>query len=389
MKKFFKKDGSNQVDIKKVLIILAIMVLSITGVGYTMSFNQVMIIDDGVETEVMTRKDTVREVLAENEIDYISQDGIYPGLESSIEDQMTVQIHRAVNVSIKADDTAIDLLTPAENVEKAIKEAGLKLGDNDHVSAPLDEALEEGMTIKITRALDCTVDVDGQTYELATTAKNVGEVLVEANVSLKEEDKVNYDFTEKVQNGMKIIVTRVTKEVIEEEESVSYKTIRRSNSSMEVGKTKVVQSGKKGLNLNTVEVTYEDGVEVNRKTLETKVVKKPIDEIVNVGTRIIASRGSTESGSYRTLTVTATAYSSQDPGVGTRTATGRTLQKGIIAVDTRVIPFGTKIYVPGYGYGIAADRGGAIKGNKIDVAFNTRREALQFGRRTVTIRIYD
>jgi uncharacterized protein YabE (DUF348 family) len=389
MKKFFKKDGSNQVDIKKVLIILAIMVLSITGVGYTMSFNQVMIIDDGVETEVMTRKDTVREVLAENEIDYISQDGIYPGLESSIEDQMTVQIHRAVNVSIKADDTAIDLLTPAENVEKAIKEAGLKLGDNDHVSAPLDEALEEGMTIKITRALDCTVDVDGQTYELATTAKNVGEVLVEANVSLKEEDKVNYDFTEKVQNGMKIIVTRVTKKVIEEEENVAYKTIRRSNSSMEVGSVKVVQEGRKGINLNTVEVIYEDGVEAERKVLDTKSIKEPIDEIVNVGTRIMASRGSSESGSYRTLTVTATAYSSQDPGVGNRTATGKVVQKGIIAVDTRVIPFGTKIYVPGYGYGIAADRGGAIKGNKIDVAFNTRREALQFGRRTVTIRIYD
>jgi uncharacterized protein YabE (DUF348 family) len=302
---------------------------------------------------------------------------------------MIIQIRRAVNISIEADGSMIDILTSAENAAEALEEAGVLLGENDRVSVLLNQKLEEAMTIKVTRALDCTVVVDGKSIEIATTAKNVGEALVEAKVSLGKEDKVNYDFTEKVQNGMKIIVTRVTKKVIEEEESVAYKTIRRSNSSMEVGSVKVVQEGRKGINLNTVEVTYEDGVEVQRKVLDTKSIKEPIDEIVNVGTRIIASRGSSESGSYRALTVTATAYSSQDPGVGTRTATGKVVQKGIIAVDTSVIPFGTKIYVPGYGYGIAADRGGAIKGNKIDVAFNTRREALQFGRRTVTIRIYD
>lgn len=389
MSDFFKKDGSNVVDKKRVLMILAILVIFITGVGYTMSFDNIVIVDDGVETEVMTRKDTVKEVLDENEIDYISQDAINPGLGASIEDQMIIQIRRAVNISIEADGSMIDILTSAENAAEALEEAGVLLGENDRVSVLLNQKLEEAMTIKVTRALDCTVVVDGKSIEIATTAKNVGEALVEAKVSLGKEDKVNYDFTEKVQNGMKIIVTRVTKKVIEEEESVAYKTIRRSNSSMEVGSVKVVQEGRKGINLNTVEVTYEDGVEVQRKVLDTKSIKEPIDEIVNVGTRIIASRGSSESGSYRTLTVTATAYSSQDPGVGTRTATGKVVQKGIIAVDTSVIPFGTKIYVPGYGYGIAADRGGAIKGNKIDVAFNTRREALQFGRRTVTIRIYD
>ena len=123
-----------------------------------------------------------------------------------------------------------------------------------------------------------------------------------------------------------------------------------------------------------------------------------MERIVNVGTKEFkpapVNRGTSRntdssSNEYRSLTVEATAYTSQDPGVGTITATGATLRHGIIAVDPRVIPLGTKLYVPGYGYGVAADTGGAIKGNKIDLAYMNRTEALKFGRQTLTIRVYD
>lgn len=81
----------------------------------------------------------------------------------------------------------------------------------------------------------------------------------------------------------------------------------------------------------------------------------------------------------------ASAYSSRDPGVNGRTATGAALRKGIIAVDPLIIPLGTRVYVMGYGYGLAADTGGAIKGNVIDVAFNSRGEALRWGRKYVRV----
>ena len=88
------------------------------------------------------------------------------------------------------------------------------------------------------------------------------------------------------------------------------------------------------------------------------------------------------------LSVSATAYT---PGVGAgyTTATGARAGYGIVAVDPNVIPLGTRMYIPGYGYGVAADTGGAIKGNKIDVCFDTLDEALTWGRRTVTITIVD
>lgn len=89
------------------------------------------------------------------------------------------------------------------------------------------------------------------------------------------------------------------------------------------------------------------------------------------------------------MTMNASAYSAYDPGNSHYTFGGTYLRKGIIAVDPTVIPLGTRVYIPGYGYAIADDIGGAIKGNRIDMAFETHREAMQFGRQQVTVYIVD
>jgi cystine transport system substrate-binding protein len=85
----------------------------------------------------------------------------------------------------------------------------------------------------------------------------------------------------------------------------------------------------------------------------------------------------------RTLTVTSTGYSM--PG---RTATGLPVGPGIVAVDPAVIPLGTRLSIPGYGEGVAADTGGAVQGLTIDLWFATLGEALAWGRRTVTITLH-
>ena len=85
----------------------------------------------------------------------------------------------------------------------------------------------------------------------------------------------------------------------------------------------------------------------------------------------------------------ASAYSAYDPGNGHYTYGGTYLRKGIIAVDPTVIPLGTRVFIPGYGYAIADDIGGAIKGNRIDMAFASHGEAMDFGRQQVTVYILD
>jgi len=83
------------------------------------------------------------------------------------------------------------------------------------------------------------------------------------------------------------------------------------------------------------------------------------------------------------MTVTATAYTLQ----GT-TATGAPVGYGVVAVDPGVIPLGTRMSIPGYGEGVAADTGGAIQGATIDLWFPTAADAAAWGRRTVTITLH-
>ena len=91
----------------------------------------------------------------------------------------------------------------------------------------------------------------------------------------------------------------------------------------------------------------------------------------------------------KVLTVKATAYSKNEPGLNNKTASGIDLNvnPNVIAVDRSVIPLGTKVYVEGYGYAIAGDTGGAIKGNKIDVHFNSLSDMNNWGVKTVKVYI--
>ena len=87
--------------------------------------------------------------------------------------------------------------------------------------------------------------------------------------------------------------------------------------------------------------------------------------------------------------VEATAYSAYDPGNGPNTASGTPVRHGVIAVDPSFIPLGSKVYIPGYGEAVAEDIGWGIKGNIIDIAFDSHEEALMFGRQELEIYIIE
>ena len=88
------------------------------------------------------------------------------------------------------------------------------------------------------------------------------------------------------------------------------------------------------------------------------------------------------------MTVEATAYTPYDGSQTGRTATGRKAEFGVIAVDPRVIPLNSLVYVEGYGFAVAADTGGAIKGNRIDVCFLSNATANKWGRKKVVIHVF-
>lgn len=130
--------------------------------------------------------------------------------------------------------------------------------------------------------------------------------------------------------------------------------------------------------------------------LSTTIIK--IDQVLNVSTDEVATKDEEQSEKeepkvVETFKVTATAFTANCKGCSGVTSTGFNLKKNpdakIIAVDPEVIPLGTKVWVEGYGEAIAADKGGSIKGNKIDVFMSSNKQAINWGRRTVTIKILE
>ena len=97
----------------------------------------------------------------------------------------------------------------------------------------------------------------------------------------------------------------------------------------------------------------------------------------------------TSKGYKNVLTMEASAYLPSDGGGSGITASGIPAGYGVVAVDPWVIPLGTRLYIPGYGEAIAADTGGAIRGNKIDLCMEDYASCMQFGRRFVDVYVLD
>ena len=152
------------------------------------------------------------------------------------------------------------------------------------------------------------------------------------------------------------------------------------------GEEKVLQEGTVGLDEVEEEIHYKQGDVIDTKELQRKTITPMQPKVVQVGTREVEV-----SRSYdrvrEVITMEATAYLPTEGGGDGITATGIRARHGVVAVDPNVIPLGTRVYIPGYGEAIAADTGGDIVGNRIDVVLEDYGSAMQFGRRTVDVYI--
>lgn len=233
-----------------------------------------------------------------------------------------------------------------------------------------------------------TLCVDGTVRQVATLKETVQTVLHQEGIGLNTHDRIDPDITATVEDGMTIVITRVTCEKIVKRIEVPTPTVTRWDARLSSDPV-VLRQGKPGVALETSIVWKKEGVVSEQWVSSTRVIQQPKPTVILRGN--LPSRGGMRVS--RVMTVVATAYDpgplSCGPNATGHTATGLHATKGIIAVDPRVIPLGTRVFVDGYGPAIAADTGGAIKGNRIDVCFDARRDALNWGRRTVQVLIYE
>jgi 3D (Asp-Asp-Asp) domain-containing protein len=227
--------------------------------------------------------------------------------------------------------------------------------------------------------------------EIVTSAKTVYGALRDQGILLKPQDVVVPFLATPLSDGMEIDLGLVERKVKELKNTIPYDTHTDYVDTMNVGEIIDVQLGKDGLADQQIESFFLNGQEAFEKVLKSTVLVPAKNAKVLEGTALRQKLYPLKKRALvrKVITLEATAYypGPEDtwPYASGTTASGLKAAYGVVAVDPRVIKLKTLLYVEGYGFAIAADKGGAIKGKKIDLCFDTYEQAVQFGRKNVKV----
>jgi len=281
----------------------------------------------------------------------------------------------------------------AATVGDFLREQQIAAGPNDYVDPATDVPLSDGMIVTYRAAVRVTIQTARDRTDVVSAAGDVGALLEEQHVRLGANDRVVPALSEAVPANGVVRIERVVTWERNRKKAIAAATIHRLDFSVSPGSSRVVSRGSNGEREEIVRFTQRDGGAVQTAVVSSRVVRKPKPRVVvdGVGEYEAFERFAGNSVSrtmyvaQSAMSMVATAYTAGCSGCSGITATGRPAGHGIVAVDPRVIPLGTKLFIPGYGMAIAGDTGGAIVGNRIDLGFNSYRDAVLFGRREVTV----
>lgn len=301
--------------------------------------------------------------------------------------------------------------TYASDPADILTEAGLTLGEDDTYTTEPGQMMPE---ITIQRKQLITILQGSKTMEVASYGETVESLLNRLGLILTDRDILSVPVDTVTADGMVITISHTTRVEETYSEIIPFQTVYCYDPSLAEGQQVILTAGVDGQMLFTAAVNYVDGKEIGRTVLTENMIRKPVDQVIAIGTytedpeqspmprpentgKPIIGDGTivTPDGEVLTFTsslqVSATAYHNSDPGCTIYTAIGTLCRVGAIAVDPKVIPLGTRMYIVSndgryiYGIAVAEDTGGSIKGNKIDLYFDSVAECDTFGIRPCTV----
>lgn len=291
---------------------------------------------------------------------------------------LAIELQRPVRFTLVEGGLPIEVFSARPTVGGALTALGSGYNRYDLIWPQPDTPLTSGLRIFVQRATQVRLAVGGEeAANVYTHTRTVGELLAERGVELSESDKVEPGLSARLRSGLAVSVTFIGKQTEVEDTPLPFATIYRDDNSFTEGELVLEQEGVDGFVRREYEVVYVNGEETSRE-LVSEITVPPTYRVVLRGTApeptpvAVAAAVSPPSGDpscANPMTVWATWYTAESAGGSGTTATGTTVHKGTVAVDPRVIPLGTQMYIPGYGYGVAEDTGGAIIGNIIDLGY--------------------
>ncbi len=286
--------------------------------------------------------------------------------------------------------------TRAATVDDLLLERGIVRSPEDALSTPPAAPLADGAVIDYRPAVPVTLIVDNAARTLRTPAQTVGELLADEHVALGSHDTIEPTPDATIDDDTVVHVTHITAWTQRIHQAIAPPVKHVYDFALAPGVTRLLDAGKPGQKDLTLAYSQPDPtLAPQAKVLAAHVVRPPKPRVIALGIGEYASFArfaktgalATEHLAVAALSMVATAYTAQCSGCSGTTAIGVHAGHGIVAVDPRVIPLGTKLYIPGYGKALAGDTGGAIRGNRIDLGFNSWGDAMQFGRRAIVVYI--
>lgn len=266
--------------------------------------------------------------------------------------------------------------TRAEAYTDVLREAGVSLGKYDTYWASTEQPAE-GAVVVVERAVPVYISEDGKKRKIYTAQQTVQGAVHDAGYDWQTMMPVE-DSLGKIRKNMVIHVVPYTKQVKVRTETLPVHFVRWYDDALAAGEEQVVDPGRPASRTVTVEeYVSEDGQVLRSDVVKTEIVDSGADGALRVG--------EADGTAGRVLRMKATAYHPSDGDGRGITATGTVAGRGTVAVDPDVIPLGAYVYIPGYGDAVAADTGGAILGNRIDLCMETFSECYDFGVRPVEV----
>lgn len=307
------------------------------------------------------------------------------GLPASLDQQIerapaVIQIRRAVAVTLLTPQEERQIQTAAFTVGEALKQEGIQLSAGDRVNpSPASPVTNLPLTIRYTPAQPLSITADGQVVQTASSARTVGEALAEAGIPLIGLDYSLPSENEALPPDGQIRVVRVRETVILTQKAIPFESELVASADVPLDQTQLLSPGENGLSIQRVRVRYEDGVETARVVEEETLVRRPKARVLAYGTKVEIKTAVVDGVTieyWRAVQMYATSYSPCRLGVpglcSTATSSGKTLQKGIVALrtDLYLALRGQPLYIPGYGFASVEDAcGGCVGKPWIDLGF--------------------
>lgn len=303
---------------------------------------------------------------------WVDSQQVEPDSELSPAPHRLLEVRRQWPVTVVIGQKKRTFNTRFNTLGEALWEAGYRLYANDTLTIPLDTPLNRPLSVQIRPSKSITIHYKDGLFQTRTSADTVGEALARAGMPLQGIDYSLPAADDPIPQNGEIRVVRVRESIEIETSPIPFETHSQPSPDLPLDQQQVVQEGIIGLKATRLRLHFEDGEEVARTLEGEYIARQPTSRILGFGTKIVPQTLDTPDGSikyWRALNMYAVSYNPTSNG-GYGTASGIPLAKGVAAIDNDYIPFGTRMYIPGYGIAVAADTGGGVIGRMIDLGYS-------------------